>query len=100
MVYRVILSKQALKDLDKLKRAGLGKKAKLLINVVSESPFKIPPCYEKLSGDLRGYYSRRINEQHRFVYEILPNAAQLKDSDEELYEGIIKVISMWTHYHD
>ena len=53
-----------------------------------------------LKHDLKGACSRRINRQHRFVYEVLPNSEELKDPDGELYEGIIKVISMWTHYHE
>jgi len=78
-MYKVILSKQALKDLEKLKRAGesYANKAKELIDVVKDNPFMTPPSYEKLVGDLQGFYSRRINKQHRFVYAVLPNDSSL-----------------------
>jgi Txe/YoeB family toxin of toxin-antitoxin system len=97
-VHKAILSKQALKDLEKLKRSGLGKKAKELVCIVEENPFKTPPRYEKLVGDLLDYYSRRINDQHRFVYEVLPNTENLEDDNGVRYEGIVKVLRMWTHY--
>lgn len=85
-MYRVKLSKRALKDVEKLKNAGMSDQAKALIAVVSNNPYKTPPSYEKLTGDLSGFYSRRINRQHRFVYTV----------HEE--EKIIAVRSMWTHY--
>jgi Txe/YoeB family toxin of toxin-antitoxin system len=97
-VYRAILSRQAQKDLDRLKRAGLGGKAKKLVDIIEENPYKTPPRYEKLTGDLQGYYSRRINDQHRFVYDVKPNIENLKDSDGKLYKGIIHILRMWTHY--
>jgi len=97
-VYKAILSRQALKDLDKLKRAGLSRKAKELVGVVEENPYKNPPRYEKLMGDLQGYYSRRINDQHRFVYDVLPNNDSLTDKNGKLYKGIVHVLRMWTHY--
>nr|MBQ6740535.1 Txe/YoeB family addiction module toxin [Synergistaceae bacterium] len=85
-MYKIIYSRGALKDIDKLKAANLDKKAKELINIIKENPFQTPPRYEKLLGDLNGMYSRRINVQHRFVYEVFED---LK---------IIKIISLWTHY--
>ncbi|MBQ4418135.1 MAG: Txe/YoeB family addiction module toxin [Synergistaceae bacterium] len=85
-MYKIIYSRGALKDIDKLKAAHLDKKAKELINIIKENPFQTPPRYEKLLGDLNGMYSRRINVQHRFVYEVFED---LK---------IIKIISLWTHY--
>ncbi len=97
-MHKAILSRQALKDLEKLKRAGLGKKARELVAVVEESPFKTPPRYEKLVGDLKDYYSRRINDQHRFVYQVLPNADNLTDENDIPYTGIVHVLRMWTHY--
>ncbi|MHC6203745.1 Txe/YoeB family addiction module toxin [Breznakiellaceae bacterium SP9] len=66
-MYKVILARQASKDLDKLKQAGLARKAEKPVNIVSVNPLQIPPRYEKLSGNLQSYYSRRINIQHRFV---------------------------------
>ncbi|MCL2254529.1 MAG: Txe/YoeB family addiction module toxin [Lachnospiraceae bacterium] len=99
-MYKVTLAKQAQKDIDKLKQAGkaYARKAKELVAIVSEDPFKNPPPYEKLMGDLLGYYSRRINDQHRFVYELLPNTDKLKNEDGIVYKGIVRVLKMWTHY--
>ena len=97
-MYKVILSRQALKDLDKLKRAGYNRKARDLVNIVENNPYKMPPRYEKLTGDLHGYYSRRINEQHRFIYDVLPNIDNLLDDDDKPYNGIVHVLRMWTHY--
>ncbi|CDZ23785.1 hypothetical protein CCDG5_0655 [[Clostridium] cellulosi] len=85
-MYSVVYYKKALKDIPKLKAAKLDKKAKALIELIKDDPFKNPPPYEKLQGDLRGAYSRRINIQHRLVYEVLEE------------EKIIKILSMWTHY--
>jgi len=84
----------------KLKQAGAAyaKKAKKLVDIVTENPFQNPPPYEKLIGDLQGYYSRRINDQHRFVYDVLPNNQNLKNKNGILYKGIVHVLSMWTHY--
>ncbi|MEG6572903.1 Txe/YoeB family addiction module toxin [[Clostridium] cellulosi] len=85
-MYSVVYYKKTLKDIPKLKAAKLDKKAKALIELIKDDPFKNPPPYEKLQGDLRGAYSRRINIQHRLVYEVLED------------EKIIKILSMWTHY--
>ena len=98
MMYKVILSKQALKDFDTIKQAGYGKKIKELIDIVHNNPYQTPPRYEKLVGELQGYYSRRINEQHRFVYDVQPNIDKLEDVKGELYKGIVHVLRMWTHY--
>lgn len=84
MAYRIIFSKRANKDGQKIKQAGLTGKVKKLIEIVSENPY-CPP-YEKLVGDLQGLYSRRINITHRFIYEVLEE------------EKIIRVLAMWTHY--
>jgi Txe/YoeB family toxin of toxin-antitoxin system len=99
-MYKVILSKQAIKDLEKLKRAGksYAKKAKELVDIVKDDPFMNPPSYEKLVGDLKGFYSRRINDQHRFVYAILPNDSNFVDEQGIAYQGIVNVLKMWTHY--
>lgn len=70
-MYKIEYYKKALKDIPKLKASGLDKKAKLLIDLIKEDPFQNPPPYEKLLGDLMGYYSRRINIQHKLVYEVL-----------------------------
>ena len=85
-MYKVLLSKQAQKDKSFLKQSGLDIKAKALLNILSDNPYQNPPSYEKLKGDLEGYYSRRINRQHRIVYSVLDD------------EKIVKVFRMWTHY--
>ena len=85
-MYKIIYTKRAINDIKNLKSAKLDKKAKVLIELVRESPFQTPPPYEKLLGDLKGAYSRRINIKHRFVYEVLEN------------EKTIKILSMWSHY--
>lgn len=82
----VLFTKNAEKDKPKLKAAGLEKKAKSLLILLSENPFQAPPSYEKLVGDLNGYYSRKINIQHRLVYRV--------DSQ----KNIVIVHSMWSHY--
>ncbi len=85
-MYRVVLSRQALRDKDKIKQAGYGKRAKALLELISEDPYKTPPPYEKLVGDLKGFYSRRINLQHRLVYEVREQ------------EKTVVIARMWTHY--
>ncbi len=84
--FKVKFTKQAVKDLEYLKAANLSKKAKKLVDIMKENPYQNPPPYEKLIGDLDGMYSRRINIQHRLVYEV--------DNEEK----IIKIIRMWKHY--
>jgi len=88
-MYKVILSKQAIKDLEKLTRAGrsYAKKAKELVDIVKDDPWLNPPTYEKLVGDLQGFYSRRINDQHRFVYAVLPNDRSFEDEHGNAYQG-------------
>jgi toxin YoeB len=81
-----MLSKQAIKDLEKLKQAGLAEKAKNLAFILQDDPFQNPPPFEKLIGDLNGYFLRRINIQHRLVYEVLKQ------------ENIVKILRMWSHY--
>lgn len=85
-MYEVKLTKRALKDYEKLKQAGILKKAGSLIKILKQNPFQNPPPYEKLVGDLQGYYSRRINVQHRLVYSVDKNVQ------------IVVIRSMWTHY--
>ena len=94
-MWDVVFTKQAMKDAKKLKAAGLDRKAKSLIEVVRTDPFARPPTYESLVGNLSGYYSRRISIQHRFVYMVSPGAVVIDGED---YEGIVKVVRMWTHY--
>ncbi len=85
-MYRIVYRKQALKDLEKIKASNLKNKTKKLIDIIKQNPFQNPPPYEKLVGDLSGAYSRRINYQHRLVYQVLEK------------EKAIKIIRMWTHY--
>ena len=94
-MYIIRFSKQADKDKKMLKRAGLDSKAKNLLNIIAENPFQNPPPYEGLGGNLNGYYSRRINIQHRLVYQIY-NEPVVIDGIE--YEGTVKVVRMWSHY--
>jgi Txe/YoeB family toxin of toxin-antitoxin system len=98
MGYKLKYTRQAEKDARLLESAKLDKAAINLLAIIQEDPYQNPPPYEKLKGDLKGLYSRRINRQHRMVYEVLPNEEGLKDKNGELYSGIIKVIRMWTHY--
>jgi len=84
--WRVVYTKQAQKDARKIAAAGLKGKTERLLRILSENPYQAPPPHEKLTGDLFGAYSRRINIQHRLVYQVL----------EEI--GTVKVIRMWTHY--
>jgi Txe/YoeB family toxin of toxin-antitoxin system len=84
--WRIVYTRQAQKDAKKIAAAGLRQKAEKLLEILSENPFQTPPPYEKLIGDLSGAYSRRINIQHRLVYQVL----------EEI--RTVKVIRMWTHY--
>ena len=86
MKYQLVFTKQAVKDSKKLSSAGLRPKAEKLLEIISENPFQNPTPYEKLTGDLTGYYSRRINIQHRLVYQVLTK------------EKVVKVIRLWTHY--
>ena len=94
-MYLIRFSKQADKDKKLLKGAGLDRKAKDLLNIIAINPFQNPPPYEQLLGNLSGYYSRRINIQHRLVYEVY-NESVIEN--EIQYEGTILVARMWTHY--
>ena len=84
--WRIVYTRQAQKDARKILAAGLKPKVEVLIALLKEDPFRKPPPYEKLIGDLSGAFSRRINIQHRLVYQILEE------------EKTIKIIRMWTHY--
>lgn len=91
----VEFTKQALKDAKKLKAAGLDAKAKALVEVVRGDPFARLPAYEALGGNLGGAYSRRINWQHRFVYQV---ERAPREGGGHVYDGTVKVVRMWTHY--
>ena len=84
--WRLVFTNQAQKDAKKLAASGYQDKAQSLLSILTEDPFASPPRFEKLVGDLSGAYSRRINIQHRLVYQVLPESKT------------VKVIRMWTHY--
>ena len=86
MSWRIVYAKQAQKDAQKLTAAGFKVKAQALLEILTVNPLHVPPPYEKLLGDLAGAYSRRINLQHRLVYQVLEA------------ERIVKVLRLWTHY--
>ncbi len=86
MTWRLVFIKQAQKDARNLASAGLKNKAQTLLQVLTDNPLQTPPPYEKLVGDLAGAYSRRINIQHRLVYQVLEA------------KRTVKVLRMWTHY--
>ena len=86
VTWQVVFTRQAAKDAKKVTRAGLRPHAEKLLAVLAADPFRNPPPYEKLVGDLAGAYSRRINLQHRLVYQVLKE------------QRVVKVIRMWTHY--
>ena len=85
-MYKIVYTKDSIKDIEKIKGTNLDKKVLALIEIIKNNPFQTPPPYEKLVGDLQGLYSRRINIKHRLVYQILENVQT------------VKIISMWTHY--
>jgi len=84
--WRIVYTRQAQKDAKRIAAAGLRAKTEQLLEILSENPFQTPPHFEKLMGDLSGAYSRRINIQHRLVYQVLKESKT------------VKVIRMWTHY--
>jgi toxin YoeB len=86
VTWQVVFTRQAAKDAKKVARAGLRPQTEKLLAVLAADPFRNPPPYEKLVGDLAGAYSRRINIQHRLVYQVLKEPR------------VVKVIRMWTHY--
>jgi len=86
VTWAVVFAKHAQRDAQKLAASGLKTKAQELLAIITENPFQNPPPYEKLVGDLAGAYSRRINIQHRLVYEVLEA------------QHTVKVLRMWSHY--
>lgn len=86
MTWELVYTKQARKDAKKIAASGLKDKAQELLELIKDNPYQNPPPYEKLVGDLIGAYSRRINIQHRLVYQIYEE------------ERVIKIIRLWTHY--
>ena len=94
-MYKIFFTKQSLKDQQLLRAAGISAKAKDLINIIRVNPYQNPPRYEKLVGKLDGILSRRINIQHRLVYQVYEEPFT---EDGVEYQGSIKIIRMWTHY--
>jgi toxin YoeB len=86
VTWQVVYAKQALKDAKKLSASGLRPKAEQILELLAHDPFQNPPAYEKLVGDLAGAYSRRINIQHRIVYEVF------------VKQKTVRVLRLWTHY--
>jgi toxin YoeB len=86
VTWRVVFTKQAQRDAKKLAASGLKPKAQELLAILADNPFQSPPSFEKLVGDLAGAYSRRINIQHRLVYQVLKE------------ERVVKVLRLWSHY--
>lgn len=86
MSYRLVYTRQAQRDAKKISRAGLKKNVINLLSILEENPYQSPPRYEKLLGDLEGAFSRRINIQHRLVYQVIEE------------DKVVKIIRMWTHY--
>ena len=84
--YKILFSKEAIKDKYRLKNCGLDKNCRKILDMMIDNPFGYPPSYEKLIGELSGYYSRRINRQHRMVYKVLEDKKEMH------------IIRMWTHY--
>ncbi len=85
-MYKIVYTNQALKDAKKASQAGFRDRIEKLFSILENDPYQNPPPYEKLIGDLIGAYSRRINIQHRLIYQIYDN------------ENVVKIIRMWTHY--
>ena len=86
MTWKVVYTKQAQKDARKLASSGLKSKAKVLLNIIEKDPYTSPPSFEKLVGDLAGAFSRRINIQHRLVYQVYEE------------EKVVKILRLWSHY--
>ncbi|MDR0327618.1 MAG: Txe/YoeB family addiction module toxin [Planctomycetaceae bacterium] len=86
MTWSLLFTKQAKKDAKRIEQAGLQEKVQRLLDILEVNPFQNPPPYEKLIGDLDGAYSRRINIQHRLVYQVLEE------------QQMVKILRMWTHY--
>lgn len=89
-MYKIVFTKQAIKDLDNLKKADISSKA--MVDIIRDNPYQNPLRFEKLVGNLEGIISRRINIQHRLVYQVYEEPKNVE------YQGTIKIIRMWTHY--
>jgi Txe/YoeB family toxin of toxin-antitoxin system len=97
MMYKRVLTRQAAKDSELIENAGLKPKTAELLGILRKNPFQNPPPFEKLIG-VKDTYSRRINIHHRLVYQVLKNESGELDENRKPYQGIVKVIRMWTHY--
>jgi Txe/YoeB family toxin of toxin-antitoxin system len=96
-MFKIVLTKQAEKDAVLVEHYGLKAKVTELLNIICVNPYQNPPECEKLKG-YNDTYSRRLNRQHRFIYQVIPNSDNLKNENGQVYDGFIKIIRMWTHY--
>ena len=97
-MFKLVYTAQARKDYQKAKCSPLPVKIRELLTILETDPLQNPPPFERLTGNLSGALSRRINRQHRLVYKILSNDAAFTNPSGELYEGIVVIIRLWTHY--
>ena len=94
-MYKIVYHKRAENDLSKLKSTVLGIKAKELIEIIRQNPFRKPPVYASLLGNFEGFFSRRINIQHRLVYQVY---AESFVEDGVRFDGVVKIVCLWIHY--
>lgn len=99
-MYDVELTDDADDDYQKFKSTNLLPKIAKILKTVKENPYEESQGFERLKHDLSGMCSRQINRKHRFVYAVLPNTENRKDDDGALFEGIVRITSMWSHYGD
>ncbi|MCL2565974.1 MAG: Txe/YoeB family addiction module toxin [Defluviitaleaceae bacterium] len=97
-MYKVQVSRQAKKDAVHIERSGLKAYVYEIIETIEKDPFEPSQGFEELRGKWKGSYSRRINKKHRFVYTVLPNTDKEADEQGNIYKGVVKVLTMWTHY--
>jgi Txe/YoeB family toxin of toxin-antitoxin system len=96
-MYKILRTKRAKRDAKICARAGFSAQLDEILDTVAEDPYKPAQHFERLTGDLKGYYSRQINYSNRFLYTVLPNDMGLKDDDSNLYDGIVVAHEAWGH---
>ena len=97
-MFKIVYTAKARKDYQKAKNSPLSVKILELLTMIETDPLQNPPPFERLTGNLSGAFSRRINRQHRLVYKTLDNDAVFTDPSGELYKGIVVIIRLWTRY--
>ena len=97
-MYKVVPTRQSKKDAVNIQRSGLRPQVEKIVSTVEKKPYEHSQSFEELKGKLKGKYSRRISKEHRFVYEVLPNSTKETDENNVLYKGIVRVLSIWSHY--